>query len=582
MDKNHVPALMLTLVTRDSVIFAGGLGTAQLADNRPNDALQLFRMGSVSKSFTTLCLLRLVREGKLNLDDKLADIAPEVPVANRWEKNRPVRVVHLLEHTAGFDDMHFHALYNRTDKDPTAMEMVMAHKKSLKCRWEPGTRMAYSNPGYVVAGYLIEKFSGKTFEEYVKETVFNPLGMTSSNFRSFREDTTKYAQGYSWADSSYSYVPFYPIMGIAAGALNSNADDMSRLLLMFLNGGIYQGKEMLSVAELNRMEQPATTEAARAGLKAGYGLANYWSKFEYSPTPFHGHNGGIDGFISSYAYNRELGVGYAMSVNSSSGVQEFERMVVEYLTQGKKAQEPEIKPLWSEMVKPFLGFYLPASPRNQFLSGFNSLFQGMNLRQKGDTLFLVSLFQDHDTLLHAGELQFFKPRQSSPSFILIARDGKSPVLSDQGGMLEKSSVVEYWLKLVLLGLSGLVSLSFLLVGLVFLILAIFKRYPSNAAPLTLLAWLSPLMLVISVVFFATALQDFYHLGTKNVNTVGLFISSLLFGMGALITMALSIYKFRRLESRTLAGYLVVVGFSLSFIMVFLMQEGMIGIRMWAY
>ncbi len=112
-------------------------------------------------------MILLHREEKISMDDRLRDYAPEVPFDNPWEETHPVLIKHLLQHSPGFDDMHFKAMYNEGEAEPTAYELVEAHQKSLHARWKPGTRMAYSNPGYVVITYLIEKTSGLPEGSYI-------------------------------------------------------------------------------------------------------------------------------------------------------------------------------------------------------------------------------------------------------------------------------------------------------------------------------------------------------------------------------------------------------------------------------
>jgi len=159
MDKEHMPGLMIAIVNRDSVIWQGGIGEASIESKTPVDENSLFRIGSTTKTFTALCILKLVEQGKFNLNSKIKDIAPEIPFENKWEADEPVRVINLLEHTAGFDDMHFAAMMNTTGKKISALEEALAHTNAMKSRWKPGTRWSYSNPGYVILGFLIEKYS---------------------------------------------------------------------------------------------------------------------------------------------------------------------------------------------------------------------------------------------------------------------------------------------------------------------------------------------------------------------------------------------------------------------------------------
>ncbi|MBW3551260.1 MAG: beta-lactamase family protein, partial [Proteobacteria bacterium] len=99
----------------------------------------------------------------------MRELAPEVPIDNPWSRTDPVRIAHLLEHSAGFDDMHFRNM-NTDAPIPDSLEaIVRGLEHELRVRWQPGVKHSYSNPGYAVAGYLVEKVSGRPFHEYLQE-----------------------------------------------------------------------------------------------------------------------------------------------------------------------------------------------------------------------------------------------------------------------------------------------------------------------------------------------------------------------------------------------------------------------------
>ncbi|MEM6768814.1 MAG: serine hydrolase domain-containing protein, partial [Bacteroidota bacterium] len=197
MDRNHIPGAMVSVVNSDTVLFSGGLGLAHVEEVEPASAKHVFRLGSISKSFTALAMLSLLEEKGLSLNTPMNQIDPDLPIVNAWEAEAPVTIAHLLEHTAGFDDFHLHALYNRTDSIvPKAREMVDAHKNSYVCRWKPGVRKAYSNPGYILVGHLIEKLSGRSYGEYIHATILKPLGMESSGYYFTKPMHIPFSRGY--------------------------------------------------------------------------------------------------------------------------------------------------------------------------------------------------------------------------------------------------------------------------------------------------------------------------------------------------------------------------------------------------
>jgi len=116
VEKHHVTGAGVALVSNGQVLWCGGIGRADLTANRDIQCDTEFRVGSISKSFVALALLKLQEEGKINLYARLHDVAPEIPLKDRWESSNPVRIVNLLEHTAGFDDMAPSEVYNRHDR----------------------------------------------------------------------------------------------------------------------------------------------------------------------------------------------------------------------------------------------------------------------------------------------------------------------------------------------------------------------------------------------------------------------------------------------------------------------------------
>ena len=143
----HTPGVSVAIVHRDGPEWVAGLGTADVASDRPTTADTLFRIGSTSKAFASLSILMLADQGKLSLDDPVHKLAPEVWFENPWEATDPIRVVNLLEHTTGWDDMHLREYAKQAPDSMTLREGLDYDHHSRISRWRPGTRMAYCNSG---------------------------------------------------------------------------------------------------------------------------------------------------------------------------------------------------------------------------------------------------------------------------------------------------------------------------------------------------------------------------------------------------------------------------------------------------
>src|SRR6185312_11564598 len=136
--QGKIPGASFALIENGQVTFAKGYGYADVAKNIPATADTPFRAGSISKSFTSIAIMTLVEQHKLALDDKLADIAPEVHFVNPWEKTNPVRLVNLLEHTTGWPDISTRVL-SKDEKSWSILKGVQFTEAEFVSRWKPGT-----------------------------------------------------------------------------------------------------------------------------------------------------------------------------------------------------------------------------------------------------------------------------------------------------------------------------------------------------------------------------------------------------------------------------------------------------------
>lgn len=116
IQQEHIPGLLVAIVKKDSILYSGGLGYAHLKQRLPVENQTQFHFASVTKFFVAMGIQQLVASGKLKLNDRIRDIAPEIPFDNHWEATDPVRVVHLLEHTAGFDDVQLNSMVDTRKK----------------------------------------------------------------------------------------------------------------------------------------------------------------------------------------------------------------------------------------------------------------------------------------------------------------------------------------------------------------------------------------------------------------------------------------------------------------------------------
>src|SRR5215472_16273495 len=406
VDKRHVTGAGVALVSNGQVLWCGGIGKADLAANHDIQCDTEFRVGSISKSFVALALLKLQEEAKINLYARLQDVAPEIPVKNRWESSNPVRIVNLLEHTAGFDDMAPSEVYNRHDRaDFPLLDVFKRFQEPQQVRWPPATRFAYSNPGYGIAGYLIEKTSGLPFDRYIQLNILAPIGISVGDFRLNDANRAKLAQGYD--GNPPRAIPYKEIYLRPAGDMKASPEELAKFVQFFLRRGRAGDIQLLKPDSIARMEYPETVSSARNGLRLGYGLANYTESDGGVIT--HGHDGGIDGFISSYRYMPEQNWGYVVLLNSTvsgQALEDLNHLAIDFLAKDfPKPQQPVVQ-LSAAELKKFAGFYAPRAPRNQLLAFTEELTGGTWARVTDGKLHCSGLFSKGDVLLPVGKNLF--------------------------------------------------------------------------------------------------------------------------------------------------------------------------------
>ena len=240
----NTPGLIGTMVIGDEVIWIGAFGVADREADRAVTPATRFRVGSITKSFTSLAALILVERGELDLEQPLAEFIPEAGLQNRWRATDPIRLYHVLEHTAGFDDIHLRD-YAYSNPDVTLLEGVQFNTTSRIARWRPGTRMSYSNIGPAIGALAVEKATGERFEDFAQREVLDPLGMASTSYFHHADIAASYQ-----ADGT-TPEPYMHIADRPSGSMNATAADMAQLLKMFIHRGAIGGRQLIQPTSLD-------------------------------------------------------------------------------------------------------------------------------------------------------------------------------------------------------------------------------------------------------------------------------------------------------------------------------------------
>jgi CubicO group peptidase (beta-lactamase class C family) len=453
----HTPGVSVAIVRKDGPEWIAGLGVADVASGRVNTAETLFRIGSTSKAFSSLSILLLKDEGKLSLQDPVHKLVPDVFFENQWEATDPIRVVNLLEHTTGWDDMHLREYAKQAPDNMSLRDGLDYDHSSRVSRWRPGTRMAYCNSGPPVAAYVVEKLTGQRFEDFVQQNLFLPIGMKTATYF---EPTAGTATTLYHEDGKSPY-PYWHILMRPAGAINASAKDMAAYVQFYLNRGSAGGRQVVPAADIDRMEIPESTWAAQQGLKTGYGLSNYWSIED--GFVYHGHDGGVEGGLTNMAYMPEYGVGYFFSINSGNGgaFEKIAKTIRAYIT--SKLQKPEVPPVSSlpADASDYAGWYEPNSPRVQ-LTQFIGRIAGLTwLQVKTGHLVLTSLGGKEEYVPVAGaqfrHLSKKDPPDPVASLVLLAPNPDGRFV--QGGMMDTMKKIPGWFAVSEILITAYVALS---------------------------------------------------------------------------------------------------------------------------
>jgi CubicO group peptidase (beta-lactamase class C family) len=388
LQEHKVPGAGVVLVTKDEIRWVAGIGEADRAAGKAVTPATRFRVGSITKSFVSLAVLKLQDRGRLRLEDRLADVAPDVAFANPWEDTEPLRLVHLLEHTAGLDDLQL-CEYAVNDPSISLRDALAFHPQSRTLRWKPGRHFSYSNVGPAMAARAVEEAAGQRFEDFVAKEFFVPLKMESASFFLPEEAVRDLAKSYQ--SDGKTEVPFAHIMVRPSGSVSATPRDVGRLVQMLLNRGACPAGRLLRSDSVERMETPATTLAARHGVRAGYGLGNFTTA--QKGFLFHGHDGGIDGFLSSYAYTPEHGVGYFFAINAANpqAFGDIAKLVRGYLTRDLDKKELRLTTVPPERLQALAGYYQPITPRMELTRFLDRLLGVIRVSAGDDRLRVAGL-----------------------------------------------------------------------------------------------------------------------------------------------------------------------------------------------
>ena len=313
LDEYRVPGAAVAVIRDGEVLYSEAFGVTDIEAETPVTTETLFPIGSVSKSFTALAVAQLVDAGSVDLDVPISEYVPELTLSDP-EALDQITLRMLLSHTAGLTPGALPVFERYEDR-----EGVIADLANVPIQTEPGASYAYSNRGYILAGYILEQVTGQTWEDYVRENILQPLGMESANFDSDLLTVERYALPH-YFDVLRGVVPvsFFESIELSgpAGSINTNIGELTNYLLFQMGEGTYDGERLVSQEMLNTLQ---TEQVDRYTL--GWFPLRSLNLNPFEQIDLIGHNGAFAGYnaFAAFTPGAQSGAVVLTNVDVSTG-----------------------------------------------------------------------------------------------------------------------------------------------------------------------------------------------------------------------------------------------------------------------
>jgi CubicO group peptidase (beta-lactamase class C family) len=388
MAREHIAGATVSIVQNGQVILKRGYGFAGLSPQRAVDPDRtLFRVGSISKTFTWIALMKEVEAGRIRLNQPVNLYLPEKAQVKDQGYDQPVRVANLMDHSAGFEDRALGQLFERSYDRVRPLDLYLRQERPKRVH-APGAVSSYSNYGAALAGEAVSYTAGKPYERLVEDEILVPLGMAHTTFREPHDPKAglpapmpaalvgDISDGYRWTPVGFQRRDYEFIGQIApAGAGSSTAGDMARYMLMQLGGGQLNGTTIYG---------PVSAQAFRTPLrKTPVGINGWAHGFMVFDLPGghrgYGHGGATLSFFSNMVVVPDLNLGVFISTNTDTGrplVNRLPDAIVQHFyappATFPRAGSPELVQRGDE----FAGYYLTTRRAYSGLEGFIDQLHG--------------------------------------------------------------------------------------------------------------------------------------------------------------------------------------------------------------
>lgn len=334
MERYHVPGASLVVAEDGKIVFSQGYGYANLKEKIPVTPEEtIFRVGSVSKLFTATAVMQLAEQNKLKLNDDINQFLDQsLQIPSTYPQ--PITFANLLTHTDGFDFGWGIGVFARSKENLLSLKDFL--QQNIPSRiYSPGKIFLYGNVGMTIAGHIVEKISGMSFNEYVHEHIFNSLEMNRSSFEQPLPErlNRNLAVGYKYQNGKFVPRPFGYFQSPPAGSLSATSLDLAHFLLAHLQNGEYKEKRILRKENIEAMQkQQFSVNPNMAG--ATYGFYERYIRGERIIE----HSGRLNGYNSLLVALPKHNMGFVLTCNANGG-----KLINEFREEFLKTYYPEPK-----------------------------------------------------------------------------------------------------------------------------------------------------------------------------------------------------------------------------------------------
>ncbi len=401
----------ILVVQHGQVLASKGYGMANVNAGIPNAPETEFRIGSITKQFTAMAILELQARGKLSVHDPVCKYVPDCP--KDWAS---IKIYNLLTHTSGIPNFTSFPNYLEIESQQITPSGLLADFENKPLDFPPGTKFSYSNSGYEVLGYIIQRVSGDTYQDFLQKNVFDPLGLEHTGYDSSHPTGTGHAVGYVYANNHYVPARFVNMsVPFSAGALYSTTLDLYKWDRAVKAGNL------IPKALLDQMLAPQVAMGGPGNTHYGLGwmISAEFGHKEIS------HEGGIEGFTSLNSWFPEDDTYIIVLDNVSSPQVDAIGRELAAILFGQTYQFP----------KEHLAITLPPGALQKFVGQYQLAPEFiLTVRREGDQLSAQATGQSSAAIFPESKTAFFyKAVDAQVSFVQGADGGVTGLILHQGG-----------------------------------------------------------------------------------------------------------------------------------------------------